>query len=403
MEAGAFFMVSYINSKKLTIRYSLYQAAFYLTNAGIFAFAATYLLDKDFQTSQVGIILALSNLFSCILQPCLGTFADRLKKFVLSQMIAFFLMISFICFMVIQICHVPLVVFGFLYVTGGLLVSVTMCLNNALCVYYSNKNYPINYGIGLGIGSLSYSFASLGLGYVIAWLGADWMVWIVMISLAAQIIIVLGYPKISDQKYTISEKDNRVPAKETVSMRIFFKQYKFFIIAITGIILIAACHSMAENYLISVFQNIGGNSKNVGVALFLACLSAAPFQLLFEKIQKKISILTLMRLSGIFYMAKAILLILATQIWHVYAIELLQMITYGFIYPSLFYFAKQKIAKTDIAKGQALVIAAFTLGTALGSLIGGKLIDVFHLKTMLLAAFAFAGIGSLIIHFNVDK
>lgn len=71
-----------ISSNKLTIRYSLYQMFFFITSAGIFAFAVTYLLDKGFQTSQVGIILAATNLISCVIQPVLGDFADRIQGWV---------------------------------------------------------------------------------------------------------------------------------------------------------------------------------------------------------------------------------------------------------------------------------------------------------------------------------
>lgn len=56
-----------ISSNKLTIRYSLHQMFFFITSAGIFAFAATYLLDKGFQTSQVGLILAATNFTITIL------------------------------------------------------------------------------------------------------------------------------------------------------------------------------------------------------------------------------------------------------------------------------------------------------------------------------------------------
>ena len=104
-----------ISSRKITLRYCLYQVAYYATCVGTSSFATTYLLEKDFSASQIGMILALTNILSCIVQPILGDVVDRLKKFILPQMIATFLAGSFSCFAIIQFCQPPLALFGFLY------------------------------------------------------------------------------------------------------------------------------------------------------------------------------------------------------------------------------------------------------------------------------------------------
>ena len=150
----------------LTLRYSFYQSAFFLTCAGIFGFAATYLLEKGFQTSEVGVILASSNLLSCMLQPFLGDFADRFPKIRLQNLIAACLAFTLLCFAVIQLLQPPLMAFGVLYVAGGLSLTSTTPLANALCVYYNQRGYAVDYGIGSGIGSLSYSFATLVILYL---------------------------------------------------------------------------------------------------------------------------------------------------------------------------------------------------------------------------------------------
>ena len=103
---------------------------------------------------------------------------------------------------------------------------------------------------------------------------------------------------------------------------------------------IAMCHMMSESYFISLFEKIGGGSEDVGIALFIACMTAAPFYMVFEKIIKKHSIYKMMKMAGIFFMIKSILLLISTQVWHVYVIELLQFVTYGFIYQPLYYYAR---------------------------------------------------------------
>lgn len=391
-------------SNNLTLRYGLYQFTFYLSCAGIFGFATTYLAANGFTAAEVGSILAVSHFLACMLQPFLGEFADRFPWIGLPKLIVLCLCSSFLCFTVIQFCHLPLAVFGILYAIGGLLITVTVSISNALCVFYSERGYAINYGIGSGIGSLSYSVSTFGMGYVIACLGTDSMIWVVLLSLSLQIIITLGYPKISEKKESFLPQSAKIHTQgQRVSLCSFFLKYKYFVITIVGVILIAMCHSMAENYLFQMFQPMGGNSQNVGAALAIASFTAAPFMLLFEKVQKKINIMLLMRLSGVFYVLKAVLMFFASTIWQVYAIVCLQTVTYGFIYPSLFYFAKMKIEKEDMAKGQAVAVAAFTLGVALGSLAGGKAIDAFNFQAMILIAGALAAAGAGIINFSIKK
>lgn len=389
-------------AKKLTIRYSLYQIFFFVSNAGIFGFAVTYLLDKGFQASQIGMILAAANIVSCVIQPILGDFADRFHAFVLPWIIAALLLCSLGCFGFIQIVHPIVGVFGILYTIGGLGVSMTASMNNSLCAYYSKRNIPINFGIGAGVGSLSYSFASLGIGYVIAQMGADWMIWIVLVSLVLQIILVTGYPQV-DQDSKMEWAVDEGKQGQGVSIVIFFKKYKYFSATILGVALIAMCHAMAENYLINVFSRMGGDSSNVGTALFIACISAAPFLLLIERIQSRTGFSILMRLSGLFYGCKAFLLIGASTVFSVYLIELLQFCTYGFSYPLLYYFAKERIMDADMVKGQAVAVSFYILGAAFGSYAGGMLIDVFGVNQMLLAALLSAVAGAIIINMTIGK
>lgn len=375
---------------------------FYITSAGIFAFAAAYLLDKGFQASQVGMILAASNIISCVVQPVLGDFADRFHAFVLPKMIAALLLCSLGCFTYIQIFHPATGIFGLLYGIGGLTVSVTVSLNNSLCAYYSKRNLPINFGIGTGVGSLSYSFASLGIGYVIARMGADWMIWIVLVSLTFQIVLVTGYPQAAQDGEKEQTVDDR-PQEQNVSLLTFWQKYKYFTITCLGVMLLASCHAMAENYLIHVFARMGGDSSNVGTALFIACISAAPVLLFIEKIQNKTGFSILMRLSGLFYCCKAFLMIEAATVLSVYLIELLQFCTYGFSCPLLYYFTKERVADTDMVKGQAAAMSFYTLGAAFGNYVGGILIDVYGVGQMLFTALLLSAAGTVIINLTVGK
>lgn len=163
------------------------------------------------------------------------------------------------------------------------------------------------------------------------------------------------------------------------------------------------CHAMAENYLINLFEPMGGGSENVGTALFIACVSAVPFLMLFDRVQAKVGVENLMRLAGLFYALKVFFLYRAATVTHVYLTVLLQFCSYGFLFPSLYYFAKKSVSSQDMAKGQTMAMSLYTLGLALGSFVGGYLIQAAGVRNMLLGAMLFAGEGMLIVNSAVGR
>lgn len=391
-----------ISSKKLTIRYVIYQIIFFAYSAGTSSFAATYLLAKGFQASQVGVLLSLSTLMACLAQPLIGDAADRLKKFVLPQIVAAIFCGVTICLAIIQFIHPPIAVFGLLYGAALFLASVTNSLNSSLCAYYTNNGYPINYGVGQGTGSFSFSIASLGFGYLIAWLGVDSMILTALLLAITLIIVVLGYPELEVKRDTVKAGKD-VKKEERVSLLQFFVKYKIFILTMVGVMLVSMCHTMSESYFIAIFEKIGGGSKDVGIAMFVACLSAVPFFLFFENIRQKIDIYVFLKLAGPFFMLKTLLIILATQAWHIYLIQLLQTFTYGFIYQPLYYMARRQISEADLVKGQAVAVSMYSLGGACGSFVGGKMLDLCGVNAMLWLAFGAAVTGAAIINMTLRK
>ena len=387
-------------TRNLTLRYSIYQLLFFSITAGTGGFAATYLLGKGFSSAQIGLILAATNVASCCLQPLLGSAVDRAKGFVLPRLLGLMAGTSALCFALLILFDMGKGFQGALYVLGSLTLAIMPSLSNSLCAYYTERNCAINFGVGAGIGSLAYSTASLGIGYLIAWRGTDAMILLVLVLLAILFWLVLSYPKVSGEAPL---QDKAGDQEMQSSLFRFALQYRSFSVTILGVLLIAMCHAMAENYLINLFEPMGGGSENVGTALFIACVSAVPFLMLFDRVQAKVGVENLMRLAGLFYILKAFFLYRAATVTHVYLTVLLQFCSYGFLFPSLYYFAKKSVSSQDMAKGQTMAMSLYTLGLALGSYVGGYLIQAAGVRNMLLGAMLFAGEGMLIVNSAVGR
>ena len=384
---------------RLTPLYCLQQVGYFFAIAGVGAFAVTYLMDKGFAAGQIGLMLASTNILSCLLQPIIGSYVDRRSMALLPKIILGFLCTAFVCFSSLELLSLPLAVMGPLFIFATLCFGITVPLSNSLCAYYSQNGCHIDYGMGSGIGSLCFSFSSLILGYIIAGLGTRFMMAFCLLFIGLEIVVVTRYPRIDES----AQGSASAASVSSLSLPAFCLRYRRFLLTLLGVMCLAACHAMAENYLINVFNRIGGGSENVGIALFLACTTAAPFMIFFEKIQKKTGVVILLRLAGLFYVLKASLLLFAPSIVSVYLIELLQTCTYVFLYPPLYYLVRERIAPTDTAKGQTIASALYTLGTAMGNSLGGTVIDAFSLSAMLFLAAVIAATGTLLINFTIAK
>ena len=70
---------------------------------------------------------------------------------------------------------------------------------------------------------------------------------------------------------------------------------------------------------------------------------------------------------------------------------------------SLYYFAKERIPASDMAKGQSVAMSLYTLGLAAGSWIGGEGVDLFGIHGMYFLAVLAAVIGTLIINIFISR
>lgn len=383
--------------RSLTLRYLLQQCAFWAAAAGVISFASAFLLEKGFRASTVGILLAAGNLLSCALQPILADFADRVGGNILKWLIAGLTAVCMACFAAVGLLRVERWIFGLLYLLGIFTFDAMNPLLNAVSVSYNRRGFSINYGLGRGIGSFAYALAALAIGKVMAGLGADWMLWISLGLLGANVLITLGYPTL--ERSQIREKGQ----SECCSIPVFFRRYRLYCISLLGVMFLGMFHAMTENYLIRVVEPLGGDSGTVGVALFIATAVEMLVIVNFDRLRRVISDNWLLKLAGLSFLLKSVLFLLATNVTGIYLIQLLQATSYSFLSPTQLYYADNKVMAADMVKGQAFITSAYTLGCAAGNFTGGQLLGFFDVRTMLLAGVVMAAAGTLVFFLTVDR
>ncbi len=384
--------------KGLSFRYSLHQMAYWTAAAGIISFASTFLMEKGFAASTVGILLASGNLLSCALQPMLAARADRSGGNVLKHLITALTALCMLCFLSLLFVPMGRSLFGLVYLLGIFTFDAMVPLLNSVCVSYNAEGYRINYGVGRGIGSLAYSGAALVIGRVIADFGEDWMLWIVLGLLSMLAVTTLGFPSL-----TVSAAERREEQADCCSIGEFFVRYKWYCVSLLGVMLLAMFHAMTENYFIRIFGRLGGDSSSVGTALFIATIAEMPVFFWFDRVRAHIPNTALLKISGVSFLLKAVLLLFAPSVTSIYLIQILQATSYAFLSPTQLYYANDRVDKADMVKGQAFITASYTLGCALGNFTGGQLLDRWGITALLLDGVLVAALGTAILCLTTGK
>lgn len=385
-----------IMKRNLTARYSLTQFSYWASAMGAASFATTYLLDKGLGSGLIGLLLAISGLLSCVTSPIMASFADRAKKFILPQMMLALSTLCILCFGLQLMPGLPVMAAGVFYILGMWASDAIHPLLNALNVACDHGGYPINFGMARGIGSVASATSALVLGHILARWGSSWMFVFLIFFRVVSMIAIAGFPKLAKQQTAPGTPD------ESCSIPEFFARYKWYCISILGIGFLGMFHAMTETYLISVMERLGGDSSNVGTALFISSISGAPVIFFYSFFRKRVKMENLLKISALTFLLKAVLFCIAPAIGFVYLLEILQSTSYGFLGPTQVYFAGSRVRPADMVKGQAFITAAYSLGCSGGNFAGGQLLN-HSVEAMLFAGIAMALTGALILFLTLNK
>lgn len=391
-------MENRMNTKRLTAQYAILQGCYWVAFCAINGFATVFLLHIGLKSSQVGVVMALGNILGVILQPIFAAAADKAKKITLQQMTAAIAVVMIGLLILMQCMS------GFLLgITVSFLVTNTMLqvmqpLINSISMYYVNRGVYVDFGIGRGIGSASYAVASTFLGILIDKYYGLAVVVSGCLILAVMILTLFTMPIMKAGEYPENREE---PEKEKTEKRggvlKFALRYRNFMVVLLGMMLIYIEHTYVNNYLIQIVNNLGGDTRKMGVMMTVSAMSEIPTMFLFSRLVGKWDSRKLISFAAVMYSVKAAGYLVCGSIALLYVVQMMQMLSFALCLPSAVYYVNATMKQEDKVKGQSLIIAANTLGSVFGSLSGGVIIDFAGVKAMLWTGMIFSLIGTILV------
>jgi len=389
-----------MENKSLDIRYACIHGFYWMVCCAMTGYASVFLLDKGCSNSTIGIVLSLSNILAVFGQPIIASYMDKTNKLSLRMLVSFGL-IGIIALSLI-ICFLNQA--SFIMIALVVLVFTIMLtlqpFINSLTFVFEKHGIHINFGLARGIGSVAYAVISLLLGNVVAVLSPGVLPFFyVGLSLCALGFVYTFYlPNGKDEVVHEQKEDTK-----QLTITEFIKKYKKFMFMLVATILLFFDHTLINSFFIQVVNHIGGNSADMGNAIFLAAVLELPTMALFAKLQKKISCRYMMYISAIFFSLKHVLTYFATNMIMIYIAQFMQMFAYAVFIPASVYYVSQIVEKDDLVKGQALVTGAMTLSGVFASMAGGVLLDALGVSTVLLIGAIVSILGTVCMFFSVEE
>lgn len=384
-----------LNRKKLMLQYCVLQGSYWTSFCVLYAFATVFLLSRGFESSMIGVIIAVGNILGVILQPVVASIADRSEKISLHKLTALLSVIMIVLIAFLYMIPNILLAVAVLFLLTDTFLQVIQPLINSVSVYYVNQGVSVDFGAARGIGSLSYAAASYILGIAVEKFGTKSILMMGMLVVLIMLVTVLSMPVLSSSAALQSKPMQ--PKQSDVGLLEFASKYKNFMLTLAGITFLFTFHNMNNAYLIKVIENVGGTSADMGRMLSIAAITELPVMFLFSRISKHFKSSTLLIVSGIFFAMRAAGFMLAGNMMVMYLAAMLQIGSFALYIPSSVYYVNETMLDQDKFKGQAVMTATNTLGGVFGSLLGGFLIDHAGVGAMNTVCFAMAAAGAVLV------
>ena len=367
---------------KSMIHYSFIQAVFWMFFCCCYGFAVFYLEKKGFSALQIGFIIAVFGLLGTGGQSLFASLVDKGKislKLSSITILILFLTSSILLFLIpnklIQIIGFGLCIFC---------VNSLLPLINRAAFVFGDED-AINYGIARGLGSLSYAAMSFILGILTLKMGEKIIPLMIIILCIAMLLLFVKFPSVA-LKVEITNERKAFPIRKYLS---------FMIIWIAFILLLSA-HNLENTFLLQICERAGGNSSTLGTALAVAAVCELPVMFACAFLLKKFSAINLMIIAAFGFLIRTVAYLFSVNLVILYIAQVLQFMAFA-VYASVsVYYAQNEMSEEDKTSGQSFMGSCQTIGSVIGSLFGGFLLQRSGILSSLLFCTILCAAGAIL-------
>ena len=383
-------MTKGVSLKRLNAVYSLIQMMYFAAFAAFCGFQTALLLDRDFTSSEAGVLAAVRFLAGIIAQPVIGGWLDRHPKVKLKRVLTLMVSLGVAVNLVYYSTRLSFGGTALLTLALGVLELNLYPLLDSLALQFINAGVEINYSFSRGLGSLSYAVACAALGTLSA-------VWGTEVTLLCHILLLLGVILAVNLFPAPPERRTDAEREETPhSVGEILRSNPAFTLMLVAVFFSIAAVMPVAGFLIHIVEARGGDESHLGLALFLMGAAELPAALIFSRLRERFGSGGMMLIAVVFMAAKPLAFLAAPTLVFLMAAQLIQMPGYGFFTPAAVYYANESVSSADRVRGQTIMMTASNgLGGMAGNLLAGYVVDWGGVNALLTVCFGFGLLGAV--------
>ena len=380
--------------RSMTVPYAAIQMFYIMVCGGIATFISAFLLPMGYTSTDIGLILSSSNLISIVLQPAVAAIASRRRGRPLYAIICMIVALEMVAVLPLMFVSKKSVLLTLLYVLLMASHSVINPLINALSNRAKAHGQALNFGACRGMGSAGYALVNAALGFIIPHVGSMAIPGSSLVCAVGLLATLALSAKHWPREDLVSGEQDAGNEESWLS---FFKHNKAFVVINVGCILMMFAQYVMQAYLLQIIQPLGGTSAEMGRILSLCGILEIPAMFAFDSLLKKFKNNTLLKISMLGMLCKAVLTFAAPSVGMVYVSHLFQMIGFALYYPAMIQLIGEKLDARSAIRAQTLFALATTVSNTGANFAGGILIDSFGVGTLGWVCMVLFAVGSVTI------
>lgn len=380
--------------RQMNMEYAALQGSYWMAYCMVLSFASVFLLARNYSNSEIGVILAISNVLALLIQPLAAELADKSEKISILHILWILCAATAAFLLAASLVSVRSAVLSISYACAFALLIVLQPFITSLSFHIDRWGLHINFGACRAIGSLAYAVLAAIMGSAVEKLGMN-SIPVSGLLCTALFMAVLAVITVQNRR----QGKAQVPSSgkpEGSSIFSFIRQNKRYSLFLLGAALLFATHSLLGNFIIVIVRNVGGDSADMGRLCGYMALLEMPAMILFDRLTTKFRCSSLLKFSVVMFTVKALAIFLVPSVGFMYAAFTLQALSFAVYTPAGIKYAMLVVDGKDAVKAQAFLTLTGTLGSIFASLLGGVMFDTIGTSMTLLAGAIVSGVGSVI-------
>ncbi len=386
----------------LNLQYAAIQIFYWCGACSILGFPMIFFHAKGFSYTQIGIIIAVVDLCSALIQPVYPKILQKFKKLTIRRLLLILFLIALLLTIALFFAPESYGIYLCFFVIFSITQSAASSLLNSFAMDFINSGIMVNYGRMRGFGSLAYGAISMLLGTLMAQHDEN----ILLISNVICLILVMiciafvrapeyyGEVKSPSLQNNLGGEDLR----PSPSLNIFLKKNPVFIpfLVATTVVFIGS-NLMSTGYAPNYVQRFGGNSADAGTVMFVSAISEFLPAMFFVYLSKKFRMDKLLIFSAVGFILKSFGTAFAPTMSAFLGAQLFQGFGYGLFTVASVYFTNAIIPFGDRVLAQGLLYSVTAAGGMIAYLFGGSILDNMGIMGLSRVCLVFTILGGIMI------